>query len=65
MLEQLPYSAIWGRYLFAHAGVRPYSAWSTRTHPLPYTLEHGHTFRHDFKVTKLPHRIGSDRGGLI
>jgi hypothetical protein len=31
-------------------------------HGLPYKVIHGHSFRPDFKVTKLGHRIGIDTG---
>ena len=79
-LEQLPYTAIRGRYLFVHAGVRPdirlkHQAtddliWILRPflgshHGLTYTVVHGHTFRNDFKVTRLPHRIGIDTGTYL
>jgi serine/threonine protein phosphatase 1 len=37
----------------------------SRPHGLPYTVVHGHTFRHDFKVTRLPHRIGIDTGAYL
>jgi serine/threonine protein phosphatase 1 len=78
--EQLPYTAIRGRYLFVHAGVRPHirlehqatddliwirRPFLSRPHGLPYTVVHGHTFRHDFKVTRLPHRIGIDTGAYL
>ena len=79
--EQLPYTAICGRYLFVHAGViRPHirlehqatddliwirRPFLSRPHGLPYTVVHGHTFRHDFKVTRLPHRIGIDAGACL
>jgi serine/threonine protein phosphatase 1 len=32
---------------------------------LPYTVVHGHTFRSDYNVTRLPHRIGIDTGAFI
>ena len=78
--EQLPYTAIRGRYLFVHAGVRPHirlehqasddliwirRPFLTMPHGLPYTVVHGHSFRHDFKVTRLPHRIGIDTGAYL
>ncbi len=78
--EQLPYTAVRGRYLFVHAGVRPdirlehqatddliwiRKPFLSRPHGLPYTVVHGHTFRHDFKVTRLPHRIGIDTGAYL
>jgi serine/threonine protein phosphatase 1 len=78
--EQLPYTAIRGRYLFVHAGVRPDirlehpghrrsdldpAAVSEPAHGLPYTVVHGHTFRNDFKVTRLQHRIGIDTGAYL
>jgi serine/threonine protein phosphatase 1 len=78
--DQLPYTAIRGRYLFVHAGVRPdirlehqatddliwiRRPFLSRPHGLPYTVVHGHTFRLDFKVTRLPHRIGIDTGAYL
>ncbi|MCT0198596.1 serine/threonine protein phosphatase [Synechococcus sp. CS-1325] len=77
--EQLPFTAIRGNYLFVHAGVRPgirlehqatddliwiRRPFLTKPHGLPYTVVHGHTFRHDYKVTRLPHRIGIDTGAF-
>ena len=76
-LGTLPLYAIRGRYLFVHAGVRPGLdledqqeddlLWIRRPflqkpHGLPYIVVHGHTFRKDFRVTQLPHRIGIDTG---
>jgi serine/threonine protein phosphatase 1 len=77
-LEALPSTAMRGRYLFVHAGVRPgVPLAQQRTddllwirdpfleaphHGLPYTVVHGHTFRRDYRVTRLPHRIGIDTG---
>ena len=77
-LNRLPYIAIRGQYLFVHAGVRPGVPidkqklmdllWIRQTflnkcnHGLPYVVVHGHTFRQDFRVTRLPHRIGIDTG---
>ncbi|SBO42661.1 metallophosphoesterase [Cyanobium sp. NIES-981] len=77
-LEALPHTAIRGRHLFVHAGVRPWVRlerqnpddllWIRRPfleapeHGLPYTVVHGHTFRPDFRITRLPHRIGIDTG---
>lgn len=75
--EQLSYTAIRGRYLFVHAGVRPdirlehqatddliwiRRPFLSRPHGLPYTVVHGHTFRNDYQVARLPHRIGIDTG---
>jgi serine/threonine protein phosphatase 1 len=73
-------TAIREKYLFVHAGVRPrvdlenqkadYLLWIrrpflSRPHSLPYTVVHGHTFRRDFRVTRLPHRIGIDTGAFL
>ena len=33
-------------------------------HGLPYTVVHGHTFRSDYRITRLPHRIGIDTGAF-
>jgi serine/threonine protein phosphatase 1 len=30
----------------------------------PYTLVHGHTFRRDCRLTRLPHRMGNDIGAF-
>ncbi|WP_216905700.1 metallophosphoesterase family protein [Synechococcus sp. CCY 0621] len=75
--EQLPGTAIRGNYLFVHAGVRPgvpleeqdfvdliwiRQPFLSRPHGLPYTVVHGHTFRSDYQVAHLPHRIGIDTG---
>ena len=79
-LETLPLTAIRGKYLFVHAGVRPGVAledqqaddllwirrpFLSRPHSLPYTVVHGHTFRRDYRVTRLPHRIGIDTGAFM
>jgi serine/threonine protein phosphatase 1 len=79
-LEALPLTAIRGTYLFVHAGVRPGLdledqqaddlLWIRRPflqkpHGLPYTVVHGHTFRSDYSVTHLPHRIGVDTGAFV
>ena len=76
-LGTLPLTAIRGTYLFVHAGVRPGVEledqqaddllWIRRPflqqpHGLPYTVVHGHTFRSDYSITRLPHRIGIDTG---
>jgi len=77
-LAGLPCTAIRGRYLFVHAGVRPGLPlerqskddllWIRRPfldaghHRLPYTVVHGHTFRRDYRIIHLPHRIGIDTG---
>ena len=78
-LEGLPLTAQRGSYLFVHAGVRPgvpleeqkaddllwiRRPFLTRNHGLPYTVVHGHTFRSDYKITCLPHRIGIDTGAF-
>jgi serine/threonine protein phosphatase 1 len=78
--EALPHTAIRGSYLFVHAGVRPGISledqrdedliWIRRPflskpHGLPYIVVHGHTFRTDFRVTRLPHRIGIDTGAYV
>jgi serine/threonine protein phosphatase 1 len=79
-LETLPLTAIRGDYLFVHAGVRPAVPFEeqqaddllwirrpflTRNHGLPYTVVHGHTFRSDYSITRLPHRIGIDTGAFL
>lgn len=79
-LGSLPLTAIRGSYLFVHAGVRPGLEledqqeddllWIRRPflqkpHGLPYIVVHGHTFRSDYSVTCLPHRIGIDTGAFI
>ena len=79
-LEALPLTAIRGDYLFVHAGVRPEVPFEeqqaddllwirrpflTRNHGLPYTVVHGHTFRSDYSITRLPHRIGIDTGAFL
>lgn len=77
-LASLPHSVIRGDYLFVHAGVRPGVLlaeqrkddllWIRRPflagghHGLPYTVVHGHTFRRDYRITPLPHRICIDTG---
>lgn len=78
--EQLPVTAIRGGYLFVHAGVRPgvplerqafedliwiRKPFLSKPHGLPYTVVHGHTFRNDFQITHLPHRIGIDTGAYL
>lgn len=78
-LESLPYTAIRGRYLFVHAGVRPgvrleyqdkqdllwiREPFLSRAHGLPYTVVHGHTFRSDAEIDWTPHRIGIDTGAF-
>lgn len=79
-LATLPLTAVRGNYLFVHAGVRPEvplqdqkaddllwirRPFLTRNHGLPYTVVHGHTYRSDYSVTRLPHRIGIDTGAFI
>ena len=79
-LETLPLTAIRGDHLFVHAGVRPEvpleeqqaddllwirRPFLTRNHGLPYTVVHGHTFRSDYSITRLPHRIGIDTGAFL
>jgi len=77
-LNQLPHIAIRAQYLFVHAGVRPGVPIERQKHQdllwirqpflnkghhgLPYVVVHGHTFRRDFRITRLPHRIGIDTG---
>jgi len=77
-LNQLPHIAIRAQYLFVHAGVRPGVPIERQKHQdllwirqpflnkghhgLPYVVVHGHTFRLDFRITRLPHRIGIDTG---
>ena len=79
-LKMLPLTAIRGDYLFVHAGVRPdvpldeqkaddllwiRRPFLTRNHGLPYTVVHGHTFRSDYRITHLHHRIGIDTGAFM
>ena len=79
-LQTLPLTALRGDHLFVHAGVRPdvpldeqqaddllwiRRPFLTRNHGLPYTVVHGHTFRSDYSITRLPHRIGIDTGAFI
>lgn len=79
-LQNLPLTAVRGDYLFVHAGVRPglplqqqcaddllwiRGAFLHRPHGLPYTVVHGHTYRSDFQVIHLPHRIGIDTGAFL
>jgi serine/threonine protein phosphatase 1 len=77
-LNRLAHIAIRGKYLFVHAGVRPGVPIESQKHQdllwirqpflnkghhgLPYVVVHGHTFRQDFRITRLPHRIGIDTG---
>lgn len=78
-LEALPLTAIRGSDLFVHAGVRPgvpleqqrpvdllwiRQPFLSCPHGLPYRVVHGHTFRPDYRVTRLPHRIGIDTGAF-
>ena len=78
-LQSLPLSAVRGGFLFVHAGVRPgvplaqqqaddllwiRGPFLSGPHGLPYTVVHGHTFRSDYRVTRLPHRIGIDTGAF-
>jgi len=79
-LQSLPLTALRGEYLFVHAGVRPgvpleqqqaedllwiRPPFLNRNHGLPYTVVHGHTFRSDYSITRLPHRIGIDTGAFL
>jgi len=78
-LQSLPLTAERGEYLFVHAGVRPgvplqdqkaddllwiRAPFLNGPHGLPYTVVHGHTFCSDYRVTRLPHRIGIDTGAF-
>ena len=78
-LQSLPLKAIRGDFLFVHAGVRPgvpleqqkaddllwiRNPFLLRPHGLPYTVVHGHTFRDDYSVTRMAHRIGVDTGAF-
>jgi len=78
-LQALPLTAVRGEYLFVHAGVRPgvpllqqqsddllwiRAPFLNGPHDLPYTVVHGHTFRSDYRITRLPHRIGIDTGAF-
>ena len=53
MQEQLADDLLWIRNPFL-----------TRPHGLPWTVVHGHTFRSDYRVTQLSHRIGIDTGAF-
>ena len=79
-LQALPLTAERGEYLFVHAGVRPgvplqqqqaddllwiRGPFLNGPHGLPYTVVHDHTFRSDYRVTRLPHRIGIDTGAFV
>jgi len=79
-LKGLPLTVVRGRYLFVHAGVRPglsleqqqpndllwiRGPFLKQPHNLPYTVVHGHTFRSDYCITRLPHRIGIDTGAYV
>jgi serine/threonine protein phosphatase 1 len=79
-LESLPLTAVRGNYLFVHAGVRPgvplqeqrsedllwiRAPFLKEPHGLPYTVVHGHTFKSNYCVTRLPHRIGIDTGAFM
>jgi serine/threonine protein phosphatase 1 len=78
-LDGLPLMAERGNHLFVHAGVRPgvpleqqqaddllwiRAPFLKKNHGLPYTVVHGHTFRKDYRITRLPHRIGIDTGAF-
>ncbi len=78
-LQALPLTAMRGQYLFVHAGVRPgvplqqqqtddllwiRGPFLNGPHGMPYTVVHGHTFRSDYRITRLPHRIGIDTGAF-
>ena len=78
-LEALPVLAIRGKYLFVHAGVRPgvplegqssddllwiREPFLSQDHDLPYVVVHGHSFKPDFEIDVLPHRIGLDTGAF-
>lgn len=77
--QALPLTAVRGEYLFVHAGVRPgvplhqqrqddllwiRAPFLNGPHGLPYTVVHGHTFCSDYRITRLPHRIGIDTGAF-
>jgi serine/threonine protein phosphatase 1 len=79
-LMNLPLTAKRGDHLFVHAGIRPgvplhqqkpadliwiRAPFLNRPHRLPFKVVHGHTFRKDYRVTTLPHRIGIDTGAFI
>ncbi len=79
-LKSLPLKAERGDYLFVHAGVRPgvpleqqraedllwiRGPFLNRDHGLPYTVVHGHTYQHNYRVAELPHRIGIDTGAFV
>lgn len=75
----LPRKAIRGHYLFVHAGVHPgvpleqqrdedliwiRKPFLNRPHGLLYIVVHGHTFGSDYRIARLPHRIGIDTGAF-
>lgn len=79
-LQSLPLTAVRGRYLFVHAGVRPgvpleqqqsddllwiRQPFLNHPHGLPYTVVHGHTFRRDFRISRGSERIGIDTGAFV
>jgi serine/threonine protein phosphatase 1 len=79
-LDGLPLMAERDNHLFVHAGVRPgvpleqqqaddllwiRRPFLNRLHGLPYTVVHGHTFKRDYRITQLPHRIGIDTGAFM
>jgi len=79
-LMSLPLIAKRGNHLLVHAGIRPgvplheqraedllwiRTPFLKQPHGLPFKVVHGHTFRKDYRVTTLPHRIGIDTGAFI
>jgi serine/threonine protein phosphatase 1 len=79
-LMSLPLIAKRGNHLLVHAGIRPgvplhqqrpedllwiRAPFLKQPHGLPFKVIHGHTFRKDYRVTTLPHRIGIDTGAFI
>ncbi|MEB3199311.1 MAG: metallophosphoesterase [Synechococcaceae cyanobacterium] len=77
--EGLPHTAIRGRYLFVHAGVRPgvpleqqkdddliwiRQPFLSRPHGLPYTVVHGHSITGDHRIDRRADRINLDTGAF-
>ena len=74
----LPYTAIRGRLLFVHAGVRPgvplgeqqqdliwiRQPFLRRRHGLPCTVVHGHTITRNHQIDRCEHRINLDTGAF-
>ena len=78
-MDQLPYYAIRGEYLFVHAGVRPgvdikeqdphdliwiRDPFLNYSHDLPYTIVHGHTIQQSETPVYGDKRISMDLGAF-